>query len=123
VLLIQALHSTLYITLSPLQTCMVCSRSKHGLFHSSYLGVKGLKVLNKCCTFDTNDDNKFHMELQVIPTVLKLSGMVTICIYCTCTCMYSTDIAIILDNLNLNFLFVCCLVIVNSRYNVTIDIY
>jgi len=30
------------VTLSPLQMCMVCSRSRHGLYHCRYLGLKGL---------------------------------------------------------------------------------
>jgi len=31
------------LTLSPLQTCMVCSRSQYGLYHDfGYLGLKGL---------------------------------------------------------------------------------
>jgi len=35
------------LTHSPLQTCMVCSVSRYGLYHSRYLRMKGLNQARK----------------------------------------------------------------------------
>jgi len=39
------------VKLSPLQTSMVCSRSRNGLYHFRYLGLKGLITCNYSHTF------------------------------------------------------------------------
>jgi len=41
-LMLELSHMKLSLTFSPLQTCLVCSWSRLGLYHSKYWGLDGL---------------------------------------------------------------------------------
>jgi len=51
-----------YYNLSPLQICMVCSRSKLGLYHSRYIRVEKVKII--CISvFTPTDGNSIEKDL------------------------------------------------------------
>lgn len=63
-------HFNFQLTLSPINSCVVCSRSKHGLCHSRYrylglkdINVKGMSRLDKRISYFFRWDTNLHYNI------------------------------------------------------------
>jgi len=73
------------LTHPPLQTCLVCSRSRHGLCHSKYLGLDRLR--GSIHNTDMNI-NIFTFHLRLAMNALNCSMLMTD-VFLTTSCFFS----------------------------------